>query len=123
MTKKFSFENLEIWQLAIKFAKNIYKLTKDFPTSERFGMISQLTRAAVSISTNIAEGTSRKSNKDQAHFIEITYGSLLETVSILIFAAELEYIKENQLDEIRIMAFELTNKLTAYRNYLLKDNA
>ena len=77
----FSFERLVVWQKAIEYADFVYKITKDFPADERFGLTSQLRRSAVSISANIAEGSSRSSRADMSRFIEIAYGSLLESVT------------------------------------------
>jgi len=68
---EYNFEKLEIWKLAIQLAVNVYKTTKKFPASEKFGLVSQLRRSSSSISSNIAEGVSRFSTKDKARFIEI----------------------------------------------------
>jgi len=80
----FGFEKLDVWQKAVEYGDTIYEITKPFPAEELFGLTSQLRRAAVSVSANIAEGSSRSSNIDFKRFIEIAYGSLLETVSELI---------------------------------------
>lgn len=77
----FPFENLETWQKSIDFADLVYKLTRKFPDDERFGLTSQMRRAAVSISSNVAEGSSRFSRDDFARFVEIATGSLFEAVS------------------------------------------
>jgi four helix bundle protein len=78
---KFGFENLDVWQRSIDMANVVYKLTKTFPSDERFGIVSQMRRAAVSVSSNIAEGSSRWSRNEQARFFEIAYGSLMELIS------------------------------------------
>jgi len=77
----FNFEKLDVWQKAVAFADLVYSLTRDFPEPERFGLISQMRRAAVSVSANIAEGSSRTSRDDYARFVEIATGSLFEVVS------------------------------------------
>src|SRR5881394_3631077 len=77
----FNFEKLDVWQKAIEFAELIYTDTRSFPTEERFGLTTQLRRAAVSISSNIAEESSRSSKVDFARFIEIAGGSVFEVVS------------------------------------------
>jgi len=77
----FPFENLETWQKAIDFADLVYRLTRNFPDEERFGLTSQMRRASVSISSNLAEGSSRFSRDDFARFVEIATGSLFEVVS------------------------------------------
>lgn len=64
----YSFEKLDIWQLSIDFSTNIYQCTKDFPSEEKFGITNQIRRAANSVSANLAEGSSRLSNKDRARF-------------------------------------------------------
>lgn len=77
----FNFEKLETWQEAINFADLVYRLTRQFPDEERFGLTNQMRRAAVSISSNVAEGCSRSSRPDYARFVEIATGSLFEVVS------------------------------------------
>jgi four helix bundle protein len=77
----FNFEKLETWQKAIAFADLVYEMTKNFPHEERFGLTNQMRRAAVSVSSNIAEGTARYSKNDYARFLEIAAGSLFEVVS------------------------------------------
>lgn len=77
----FNFEKLEVWQKAVEFADLVYSQTRDFPADERFGLTNQMRRASVSISSNIAEGSSRISKKDFARFIEIACGSVFEVVS------------------------------------------
>jgi four helix bundle protein len=79
--RMFNFEKLDVWQKAINFADQVYNHTQDFPADERFGLTNQMRRAAVSMSSNIAEGTSRVSQTDFARFIEIATGSLFEVVS------------------------------------------
>ena len=77
----FRFEKLEVWQFAVEFADRVYVVTSRFPDSERFGLTSQMRRASVSISSNIAEGSGRGTDSDFARFVEIGYGSLMEVVS------------------------------------------
>ncbi len=90
--KVYSFEKLECWQHARQLAVWTYKATKDFPSEEKFGIISQMRRAAVSVASNIAEGTSRKTAKDQSHFSTISYSSTIELLNDLIIANDLEYL-------------------------------
>src|SRR5713226_604436 len=77
----FKFEKLDVWQRAIDFADLVYSKTKSFPSDERFGLTNQMRRAAVSVSSNIAEGSARISDTDFARFVEIATGSLFEVVS------------------------------------------
>jgi four helix bundle protein len=100
MKARFRFEKLEVWQEARKISGSIYRLTQKFPSHEMFGMTSQLRRAAVSISSNIAEGSGRNSDKDFAHFLEQAYGSLMEVVSILYLTLDGNYVSQAQLDPL-----------------------
>lgn len=89
-----SFEDLEVWQDAQALAVSIYKMTKQFPDDEKFGITGQIKRSASSISANIAEGFGRKTNLDKAHFYHIAYGSLLETKNFVYLSHKLGYISE-----------------------------
>jgi len=97
----FSFERLEVWNQSRLLTKKIYKLTQNFPDSEKFGIAGQLRRATISISSNIAEGYSRKSKKDQVHFYNISFSSIMETLNQLIISNDLEYLDDNLLAELR----------------------
>jgi len=79
--KQFSFEKLVVWQKSKDLSIHIYRITSSFPKEEKFGLISQLRRCAVSIASNLAEGSGRNSSKDKARFSEIAYGSLLELLN------------------------------------------
>jgi four helix bundle protein len=96
-TYQFSFEKLEVWQLSRTLAGDIYKRTQSFPPEEKYSLISQLRRSALSVSANIAEGTTRASAKDQAHFTTIAFGSLMELFNHLVIANDLGYIKEDEV--------------------------
>ena len=115
MERKFSFEKLEVWKLAMDLAELVYQLTKDFPSEEKYGMTSQIRRAVVSISSNIAEGGSRSSYKEQARFSSIAYGSLMELVSQMKLANNLEWLSEKNLETFEFMAKELAVKLSRFR--------
>lgn len=112
----YSFEKLEVWKLSRKMVKSIYLLTKGFPDEEKFGITSQIRRVVVSISNNLAEGTSRKTMKDQSHFTVMAYGSLLEVLNMTMLALDLEFIDEDKYLSIRPEMEELGNKLNAFRN-------
>ena len=77
----FGFERLDVWKKSIDFAGLVYRVTRAFPEDERFGLTSQMRRAAVSVSSNIAEGSARFSKADFARFLEIATGSVFEVVS------------------------------------------
>ena len=109
----FPFEKLKVWQQAQQFALNIYRTTKDFPPEEKFGLVSQLRRAAISIASNIAEGTARQSKKDQAHYSQIAYGSLMEVVCQLDLAKNLEFLSDENFQELRHKASDLAYMINA----------
>lgn len=113
----FRFERLAGWQKAIEYADAVYGVTTSFPADERFGLTSQLRRAAVSISSNIAEGSGRTSDADQARFMEIAYGSLMETVSQLHIARRRSFVDEAPFDELRNQADELARILSGLRSH------
>jgi four helix bundle protein len=96
----FNFEKLEVWQKAIVFADLIYTETQAFPAEERFGLTNQLRRAAVSNSSNIAEGPSRSSKNDFARFAEIAAGSLFEAVSQAFVARRQSFLSEDQFRNV-----------------------
>ncbi len=110
---RFSFERLDVWQLAKKLTVRIFKETKSFPHEERFGIISQINRAAISVPANIAEGSSRFGFKSQTNFYSIAYSSLMELTSHLFIANELEFLKDTTFSELKISIFEISNKLNA----------
>jgi len=116
--KTYSFEKLTCWQHARELAVWIYKLTKSFPSEEKFGMISQMRRAAISVASNIAEGTSRVTKKDQAHFSVIAYSSTIELLNDLIIARELAFLTDELYslgrDKIEKQTY-LISKLRAFQ--------
>ena len=114
----FRFEKLEVWQKAINWAEDVYSVSATFPNEERFGLTSQLQRAAVSIASNIAEGSGRVSDKDFARFIEVSYGSLMEAICQVRLAQRLGYLTEENLDKLQIDAEELARMLSGLRNSL-----
>lgn len=117
----YSFEKLEVWEASIKIAVDIYNYTKQFPDDEKFGLVSQMRRSSVSISSNIAEGTSRLTNKDKAHFMTIAYSSSLELLNQTIIARELQFISEESYKNIRFEIESITNKINALRNHFIKS--
>ncbi|MDR0829344.1 MAG: four helix bundle protein [Prevotellaceae bacterium] len=120
MNYQYSFEKLDVWQNTRKFVVNIYKLTAKYPNTEKFGIVSQMQRAAVSICSNIAEGSSRSSLKEQVRFIEIAYGSALEIYCQLTISLDLNYITETEFQEMNILLKEITNQLNAFKNSQLR---
>ncbi|MCQ2342606.1 MAG: four helix bundle protein [Paludibacteraceae bacterium] len=115
MTYKYSFENLEVWQLSRAYAKRVYEITKaHFPASEMYGLSSQIQRAAVSISSNITEGVSRKTPKEELRFIEVAYASLMETYNQWYIALDINYIDEKTFKDIQQQVDKLANKLNSF---------
>jgi four helix bundle protein len=100
MRTRFQFEKLEVWQEARKINQSVYRLTRNFPRHELFAMTSQLRRAAVSISANIAEGAGRNSEKDFAHYLEQSYGSLMEVTAIFYLALDEGYLAAAELEPL-----------------------
>lgn len=113
-----NFKELKIWQKGFEIAVKSYKLTGFFPKEEKYGITSQITRASVSIPSNIAEGSSRSSEKDYNRFIEISLGSSFELETQLLISQALNFGEENltaeiikDLDEEQKMLISFMNKL------------
>lgn len=113
----FGFEKLDVYQDARIYVKEIYRLTDLFPTNERFGLIPQLRRAAVSVVSNIVEGTSRNSNNEKIRFMEIAYGSLMETYCQLQIAVDLGYMNDDVLLDIKGEVDKISNKINGLSKY------
>ncbi|MDP1797499.1 MAG: four helix bundle protein [Planctomycetaceae bacterium] len=96
----FKFEKLDVWNDSIQFSDSVYRLARSFPSDERFGLTQQMRRSAVSIAANIAEGSSRSSSTDFARFVEIAYGSLMETVSHAAIAQRQNFLLEEDYRDL-----------------------
>jgi four helix bundle protein len=108
MTEKISsFTQLNTWQQARKLATDIYQSTHNFPPEEKFGLISQIRRSAVSVAANIAEGFSRETAKDKRHFYTIALGSLTETLSHCYIAHDLHFITQEDLEALERQCLDL----------------
>ena len=95
-----NFKKLKIWQKGFQIAVETYKITKEFPIEEKYVLISQIHRSAISISSNIAEGSSRRSQKDYYRFIEIALGSCFELESQFLIASELDFGNKEKVENI-----------------------
>ncbi len=113
-----SFEELPVWKDARKFANKIYNLTKKFPKEENYGLTSQITRATVSIGSNIAEGFDRYSKKDFIRFLIIARGSISEVQNNLYIALDLKYINQNDFQEAYALAKDLGKQINGFIKYL-----
>ncbi len=121
MLRKFSFENLEVYEKARALVSDVYRIQNYLPKEERFGLGHQIRRAAVSILANLAEGSGRQSIKEKVHFIEISYGSLMEVFCELQTACDIGYMKEEQLNALRQQFTDIAKMLSGLRNSMLKQ--
>jgi four helix bundle protein len=122
----FKFENLLVWQKAIEYTDLVYTVSDSFPSRENYGLCRQLQRAAVSVPSNIAEGNGRSSPVEYARFVEIAYGSLMESVTQLHTARRRNYCSDQQFTDLSSLATEVARLLSGLRRSLLykdhKDN-
>jgi len=116
--REFNFEKLDVWRRAIDLAAFVYDITKAFPPDEKFGITSQMRRAAVSVSSNIAEGSSRSSRQDFARFVELAVGSLYELVSQGFIARKQAFLEDDAFQKLYADADELIRMLSGLRNHL-----
>jgi|ERR1041384_5357079 four helix bundle protein len=115
----FNFEKLDVWQKAIDFADLVYSHTRNFPPDERFGLTNQMRRAAVSISSNIAEGTSRMSQSDFRRFVEIATGSVFEVISQAFVGRRQGFLTKDSFTALYTSAEEVGRMLSGLRKSLL----
>jgi len=113
-------KDLKVWQKSIKLVTSTYKLTESFPDIEKFGLISQMRRASVSIPSNIAEGFARKNKKENAHFVSIAYASGTELDTQIIISKELNFVSEKDSQQLEKQLEKILKMLYSYRNYLHK---
>lgn len=111
--QEYPFEKLRVWRAARQLAKEIYLVTSKFPQREIYGLISQCNRAAVSVAANLAEGSSRQSRKDQAHFSEIAYASLMELACLLVLSSDLGILAVDSEAKLRGSIEQLSPQLNA----------
>lgn len=121
MTKKFT--DIIAWQISHQFVIKVYKMTRTFPEIERFGLISQFQRAAVSITANIAEGYRKIGKADKLRFLNTSQGSLEECRNYIILSKDLEYINEGQFNELMSILEKASWYINAYAKGILNNNA
>lgn len=117
---KYSYKNLDVYKESKALVKMVYGLLKQFPKEEQYALCDQLRRAVISVPSNVAEGSGRTSMKDQAHFIEMAFGSLMEVDCQLDIAQELGYVSKNELDAICVQISRVAAMLSAMRNKCLQ---
>ena len=116
--KDFFYKKLDAYQIAKEFTLYVYSLVKKFPSYEQYAICDQLRRAAVSVPSNIAEGMGRMAVKERIHFLEISYGSVVEVLCQLDLAKSLGYISEQELDNAEEIAARLTKVMSGLRRSL-----
>jgi len=117
--REYGFEKLSVWQNSRELVKQVYCLTKQLPSEEKFGLGSQIQRAIVSVSSNIAEGASRTGKKEQGHFYQTAYASLMEALCQLMLCFDLGYIKEDEYNNIREAIEKISYQINQLRNSAL----
>ncbi|MBR5091908.1 MAG: four helix bundle protein [Bacteroidales bacterium] len=120
---EYGFQRVIAWQKAHEFVLLVYKISKHFPEEERFGLTSQLRRAAVSIEANIAEGYRKLSKPDKLRFLNIAQGSLEECRDYHILAKDLNYIDDNEYEQMKIVILMASKFLNSYCEGIVKNNA
>lgn len=118
-----NYKELIIWQKGVEIVKKVYVLTKQFPNEEKYGIVSQMTRASVSIPANIAEGSSRNSDKDYARFLQISLGSAFEVQTYLIIAKEMNWAKIEEIIQVELLLEEEIKMIHRFINTLNKANS
>jgi four helix bundle protein len=111
----YAFEKLQVWHLAKELVVKVYSITANLPAEEKFGMISQMRRSAVSICSNLAEGSGRNTGKDQRHFYGMAYSSLVELLNQLLLAEALHWLQPTVLAQLRPEIESLSIKINSLR--------
>ncbi|MBR8537140.1 four helix bundle protein [Carboxylicivirga sediminis] len=122
MNRKHNFKELQIWKKGRALVKEIYQLTSEYPQSEIYGLVSQMRRASVSIPSNIAEGSGRKTSKEFSRFLEIAYSSSLELETQLYVSCDLSFISESKLDEYLFKIDEVQKMISSFDSKILADS-
>ena len=116
------FRKLKVWEKAHRLTMAVYGATKPFPSDERYGLTSQLRRAAMSIPNNIAEGCGRRSDKEFANFVNIALGSASEVEYLLLLSRDLGHLEEGKYRHLQNSVQEIKRMLTALQKKLRADN-
>jgi len=110
------FQDLKVWQRSHALALEVYRVTSSFPSSERFGLTSQLRRAAVSVPTNIAEGSKKRTRQEYARYVNISEGSAAEVEYLLLLSCDLKFISPTEAEKLLIEVGEIARMLNALRS-------
>ena len=114
----FMYERLDVWKFSMDFVKEIYELLETFPSDEKYSLVSQIRRSAISVPSNIAEGSGRMSIKEKIHFIDIATVSLYEAICQLNIALQVGYVQEDNYDNIKNQATRIAMMLGGWRRSL-----
>ena len=117
-----NYKELTVWKNGISIVKEVYLLSKSFPVEEKYGLVSQMTRAAVSIAANVAEGSSRNSDKDYARFIQIALGSAFEVQTYLVIVKEMNWIDASELSVVELRLEEEIKMLHGFLKKLTANS-
>jgi four helix bundle protein len=120
---EYGFYRLEVWKLGMNLVSKIYSITKKFPSEEKFGLVSQVRRAAVSVPLNIAEGSIKRTKKDFASFVRIALGSLMETMTCIEISLEQKYISKEEYESFQKIIQELYFKLMSLDKFLVNKSS
>lgn len=123
MEAKLFYKNLKVYLVAKVVVKDVYKLMKKFPAEERFALCDQMRRAAISVPSNIVEGLSRTSDKEKHNFLNIAYGSLMETMCQLDISADLGYITQEELQHVEEESAELIRMMKGMMRNLTSEKS
>lgn len=113
-----NFKELEIWKRSRVFCSTIYNVTTQFPDDEKFGLANQLRRASVSVPSNIAESSSRNSNKEFGRFLEIAIGSCYEIETQLLISLDLKFISSNNIEDLLVELNEIIKMIVRFKSIL-----
>lgn len=119
MNAKYSYKNLDAYKESKALVMLVYKLLNKFPREEQYALCDQLRRAAISVPSNIAEGSGRTSSKDQAHFFEMAFGSLMEVNCQIDIACDLGYISHEDLEQVEMHVSAIASLLSGLRRKIL----
>ena len=119
MIRMYKYKELKFWQFSRMFCKDIYAITATFPSDEKFGLVSQPRRASISVSSNIAEGASRKSNKDFSRFLIIALSSCYEIETKLLISMDLDFISDKQNEELQEKLNSIIKMMPKFKSTLI----